>query len=124
MSHEPPVPPGNTSPYPIQEPPHADDAPTLAVAPATVPATSPAAPPATAPQGQVAPAPLASAAAPAEPAVAPAAKRRVPGGVIVTGLLGVGAVVAGVTALLFGNKEAAAKPRARAKPAARGGRGK
>ena len=109
MSHEPPVPPGNTSPYPIQEPPHTDEAPSLAATPA--PVAAPAVP--AAPEGQVAPAPLGSVAAPARPAAAPVARRRIPGGVLVTGLLGAGAVVAGVTALLFGNKEAPAKPRRR-----------
>ena len=32
MGHEPPVPPGNTSPYPIQEPPHAPSAPSASKA--------------------------------------------------------------------------------------------
>lgn len=104
MSHEPPVPPGNTSPYPVQEPPHAHAAepdmapPSVAVAPASVAGEQRA--PATLPADAT---PVAPASAPA-PAAPP--RRRIPGGVIVTGVLGVGAVVAGVTALLFGNKDA------------------
>lgn len=116
MTHTPPVPPGNTSPFPLQEPPHVD-----APEQAAPPAPEALVPPVTQ-QGQVAPVTVAPVATPAVPSAAPAPKqRRIPGSVIVTGLLGAGAVVAGVTALLFGNKEAEAQPRRRAprKPAAK-----
>lgn len=92
MSHEPPVPPGNQSPYPIQEPPHVHAEP--AVEPVTIASV------ATPVRHVPAPAPSAATVEPK--------KRGLPLGTIASAAAGAGAIAFGVAALLFPRKGAAA----------------
>lgn len=116
MSHEPPVPPGNQSPFPTHAAPQASDAesppplpvtPPVLVPPAIVAATTPLAPaPVTvAPRGTSTP-----------PAATKPASSSVPLGRIVGAAAGAGALVFGIAALLF--------PRAQATSAKRPAKGK
>lgn len=114
MSHEPPVPSGNQSPYPLQEAPHAPQPPAAPPLPGAMPdAVPPAIVAATTP---LAPAPVTIAPAPPQvPAPSPSrsplgspSSRALPVGRIVGAAAGAGAVVFGIAALLF--------PRAPAKP--------
>jgi hypothetical protein len=93
MSHEPPVPPGNQSPYPIQEPPHTHAEPTLE--PVTIASV------ATPVRHGPAPAPSSATAEPK--------KRGLPIGTIASAAAGAGAIAFGVAALLFPRKGAAAE---------------
>ena len=104
MSHEPPVPSGNQSPYPIQEPPHAPQPP--AAPPVPVAAPDPVPPAIVAATTPLAPAPVTV--APKTPTATPSPSRALPVGRIVGAAAGAGAVVFGIAALLF--------PRAQAKP--------
>ncbi|WP_085810673.1 hypothetical protein [Sphingomonas sp. TZW2008] len=108
MTHTPPVPPGNQSPYPIQEPPHVADAVPVATA-------SPAA--TTAPAAT-----KGSSDTPAAPAIANDDDReewapspspaRWSVGTIVGAAAGVGAIAIGVAAILFPRDSAAStKPK-------------
>lgn len=83
-SHEPPVPPGNQSPYPIQEPPHAHAGPSVEpVTIASVATPSPAVPT-------------------SSPATASTpARRKLPIGTIASAAAGAGAIAFGIAALLF-----------------------
>ncbi|QNE33129.1 hypothetical protein F1C10_15195 [Sphingomonas sp. NBWT7] len=100
MTHTPPVPPGNQSPYPIQEPPHAADA-----APA-IPTTSAAKPTAPAIADDNAADEWAPSASPARWSL----------GTIVGAAAGVGAIAIGVAAILFPRDSAASpKPKPSAK---------
>jgi hypothetical protein len=89
MSHEPPVPPGNQSPYPIQEPPHPPAEPK--VEPVTIPSV------ATPVRHTPAPAPTAKPAS----AETRSKTRRLPLGTIASAAAGAGALAFGVAALLF-----------------------
>lgn len=121
MSHTPPVPPGNQSPFPIQEPPHAPTEPEIPVA---------AAPEATGPENSGLektgePEALVKTAAKtsqpsddAEGWAAPEAKRGWSLGRIVGAAAGVGAVAIGVAAVLF-PREAPAKDKPKPKPKAK-----
>lgn len=100
MSHEPPVPPGNQSPFPIQEPPHPP------AVPEVVPPIVAVAPPAPKPEARPDPAPR----PPSKPAPIEARVRRLKPGRIVGAAAGAGAVAFGIAALLFPGKSAAKKP--------------
>ncbi len=120
MSHTPPVPPGNQSPFPIQEPPHAPTEPEIPVAAAA----GSTAPEKTAPEKTGEPEALVKTAA--EPSqssdgegwAAPEAKRGWSLGRIVGAAAGVGAVAIGVAAVLF-PREAPAKDKPKPKPKAK-----
>lgn len=110
MSHTPPVPPGNQSPFPIQEPPHAPAGPEVTVATAPVKAQAdPARPAAPATTASDTSADRAGAAGGQQPAASdqsdgwamPAAKRSWSMGRIVGAAAGVGAIAIGVAAVLF-----------------------
>ncbi|WP_406875795.1 hypothetical protein [Sphingomonas sp. 179-A 2A2 NHS] len=112
MSHTPPVPPGNQSPFPIQEPPHAPTESEIPVA---------AAPEATGPENSGP-----EKTGEPEALVKTAAKTSQPSddaegwslGRIVGAAAGVGAVAIGVAAVLF-PREAPAKDKPKPKPKAK-----